>query len=248
MKLINVKAVSEDADRTTNVALDAESIATVEQLPESTPKRPLSRIKMTSGDAYTVIGDPGLIAEQTVQSGALNFFNSTLGIFVLTTVLVTLGGALLKWLYGQYTERATMVSQEKLLLREFDFRLSQIEYRRSQIEESQTDPHEVVNLALYIYRIVYGDVPSSLQGTFHSVKPEFQKQSLASVVMLLSNISQQPMPTDTLKILSDMEMEKGEIILVSPSGRAYPRGLLEARIAALKNYSQTQWKRVYRWW
>jgi uncharacterized protein YlzI (FlbEa/FlbD family) len=248
MKLFVLDTRLEDFDRTVKLAVNADEIESVQELPDSTPEKPMSRVALTGGDDYVVLQDAGTIAERISENQLVSFLNSSLGIFFLTTLLVTLGGALVKWSYGRYVEQANLIAQEKLLLTELDFRISQLDYRRQQIQDSHGDAARVVGYCLYIYRIVYGDVPSQPAGTFHSLKPEFQKESMAAIILLLSVLSRQPQPAGVLTVLSDMEMEKGEVPSAIPQRIVYPPGLLESRLKVLHDYSQTQRDRIEKFW
>jgi hypothetical protein len=251
MRLIRVSTPIGDSDAAVPLAIDADGITSIEELPENKLKQKTSRIRTTGGGDYTVSGDVESLTKLASHTGALAFLNSGLGLFVLTTALVTLGGAIVKVAYDHYQAYSDRISKETSLLTEFDFRLAQIDNRANEIQENPADIPWAGQRALYIYRIVYGDIEDSdvektLHFTFHSISPEFQKESMAAIALELSIVSRESKPENVLKTLSDMENERGEIAMpTKPREWAiYPPGVLEGRLAVLHQYSQAEKNRI----
>ena len=81
--------------------------------------------------------------------------NSSLGIFLLTTIFVTLGGAVVKWSAEQFVAREKKIGQERSALLEFDSRVSQMSARGDQIKELPDDDQKG-SATLCIYHLAAG--------------------------------------------------------------------------------------------
>lgn len=252
MRLIRVNSAIGDSETAVPLAIDADGITSIEELPENKLKQKTSRIRTAGGGDYAILGGVESLTKLASHTGPLAFLNSGLGIFVLSTALVTFGGAILKVAYDHYQAHSDLISKETSLLTEFDFRLAQIDNRANEIQENRTDVFWAGSRASYIYRIVYGDIEDSdntktLHFSFHSINPESQKESMAAMALQLSILSREPKPENVLKTLSDMENERGEEVKFAPDRRPwriYPPGILESRLAVLHQYSQAEWNRI----
>jgi hypothetical protein len=225
------------------VSLSSVSIASVDENTESENGKTCT-LRGRNGESYVVKGSFAEISERlspkkTRWSKVKDFLNTNLGIFVLTAIFVTFGGALVKWAIENYTEREQKLAHERTLLIEFDSRVSQMTAREAQIDSFTTDADKG-SATLCIYHLAAGD------GICDSTSATTPKRSLLSIVNELTGLRVGVDPTPALNTLGEIETQQGENAVAVPSGvtRLYPPGLLTQKLDALRAYSSEVWKRV----
>jgi hypothetical protein len=242
MKRLVFDAVGQDG-KPHRLSLNSVSIASVEENAESEEGK-ICVLRGRNGETYLVKGDfeevsDRLNPKKTRWSKVKDFLNTNLGIFVLTAIFVTFGGALVKWAIENYTEREQKLAHERSLLIEFDSRVSQMTAREAQIDSFQTDADKG-SATLCIYHLAAGD------GICDSTAAGTPKRSLLSIVNELTGLRVGVDPTPALNTLGEIETQQGENAVAVPSGvtRLYPAGLLKQKLDALRAYSSDVWKRV----
>src|SRR5271165_4690297 len=159
------------------------------------------------------------------ESGLWKFLNSTFGLFLLSSVLVTGVGGFLTHLQQRARERDVHNQRALILLTEFDWRLKEIEYQaRTLVTAADKDKGPV---SLYIWRATVGD-----KG-FAPTLPEFKEVHMAGIVSQLKSLGFTERSDDAFTALK--EIENGATIRIEPWG-VYDPQFLTARIKTLHEY------------
>jgi hypothetical protein len=245
MRMKTFHALGDDA-KPYRLSLDTTSIISVEENSKS-GSGPDCILRGRKGETYLVKGDFASINSQispkeTVWSGIGRFLNTKLGTFLLTTIFITIGGAVVKQVIEGYSQLEAKREHERSLLIQFDTRVGQMAARGEQIKTFGSDG-EKGSATLCIYHLAAGD------GTCDSTAIEgVQKRSLASIVNELTGLGVGVDSGPPLKTLGEIETQEGETPVNIPGGvtRLYPEGLLTQKLDSLRNYSGEAWKHVGR--
>jgi hypothetical protein len=240
MTMLSFDAIAQTDGKPYRLSLESGSIASVEEGPNDAAHGGTCILRGKIGDTYLVKGDFADISErispkETGLDKFKSFLNSGLGIFCLTTIFVTFGGAALKWSIDKHSEHVKKIEHERSLLIEFDSRVSQIAARETQINEFKTDA-EKGSATLCIYHLAAGTGVCDSTGTAKG-------RPLAGIVNELTGLGVQADSKLALTTLGDIEAQNGEV-LNSANMPVYPPGLLRQKLDTLRTYSREAWKHV----
>jgi hypothetical protein len=139
------------------------------------------------------------------RRGVRGFFNSKLGIVVLSAILVPAVGGLYAHMQQRASERNAQNRQTIKLVTEFDWRIAEIEYHRRKIPTEPTADKWAS--AAYIWRAIVGDP------AFIPTQPEFQRVHLAGIVSQLRSLGYDDAGGIAFKTIKDMESGGGAVPL-----------------------------------
>lgn len=131
------------------------------------------------------------------DSGLWKFLNSTFGLFLLSSVLVTGIGGLLTHMSQRARERDARNQRILVLVTEFDWRLKEIEYQTRKLDtvpDTGKGP-----LSLYIWRATVGD-----KG-FAPTLPEFKEVHSAGIVSQLKSLGFTDLSDEAFTALKEIE-------------------------------------------
>ena len=164
MTMISLSAIDPVSNNSFEVRIDPSTVEAIEEHYKTATSETSCIVSVKNGTRYAVLGNISTVSSSvnpppTRSAKVKAFINSSLGIFVLTTIFVTLGGAVLKWSIDQATtrfaEREKRIARERALLVEFDTRVAQMNARASQIKEFTNDD-EKASATLCIYHLAGG--------------------------------------------------------------------------------------------
>jgi len=238
--VISFDAINQADGTPYRIRLDPASIESVEEQIGATIGQSICLVRSNNGRSYIIAGDFATISERiapaaTRAENIRAFLNSGLGIFLLTTIFVTLGGAVLKWSVEQSVEREKRIGRERSLLVELDTRVAQISARGHQIRELPDDDQKA-STTLCIYQLAGGSGDCDSTGTAKG-------RPLVAIVNELYGLGVKTDPNDVRTTLGQIETEQGEV-LNSVNRRVYPDGLLEQRLDVLRAYSGKAWHEI----
>src|SRR5579863_5883175 len=114
--MISFDAIDQADQRLYRIGLDPTSVESVEEQIGTANGQSTCLVRSKNERDYIIVGDFATISERITPTATRfenirTFLNSSLGIFLLTTIVVTLGGAVLKWSAEQATIK--FVEREK---------------------------------------------------------------------------------------------------------------------------------------
>jgi len=242
MRMVTFDAIGKHGE-THRIRLDAVSIVSVE---ETTEQEKSCILRGRRGETHVVRGTFATITEQlsppeTGWTKTIAFLNTKVGTVILTGLLISLGGAFLKFALQSYTEDEQKLAHERSLLIDFDSRLSQMAAREAQIDTFPTDAGKG-STTLCIYHLAAGD------GICDSTDiPGNPKKPLQAIVNELTGLRVGVDPRSALNTLGAIETQLEETAVQLPDGsvtRLYPLGVLNKELDSLRKYSNDVWDRI----
>lgn len=205
------------------------------QKPEiSLPEETIERI--TAEELVRLQVRERLHANDRPDSRVLKFLNSAFGLFLLTSLFVSgLGGFFTYW--NQKTkENEVRRGEEKKLLAEFDFRLSELDTRISEI--ARTSDLDVKGAdTIYVYRAAMGS-------DFQPALPEYKNEHWAGIIIQLSSLGISE--NSAQAITATRDLTSGNYAGKGPGGLSFfAPGYLEDRAKTLHEYREAAWKKIF---
>jgi hypothetical protein len=179
--------------------------------------------------------------EQELGSNVWRFLNSSFGLFLLTSILVSGVGGLLTYWNQQTKDTAARYQQEKKLLAEFDFRLNDIDSKITRIAQV-SDPDEKGELTNHIYSAAHGSPE------FQPAVPEYKQVHMAAIVVQLDSWGLSDHAAEAIAATRDLDsglvMQNG-VVDRSPKGyRLLPLEYLQKRAKTLHQFSESAWNKL----
>jgi hypothetical protein len=171
-----------------------------------------------------------------------DFLNSSLGIFVLTSLFVTGLGTALGWWHEGYQHREARIDAARKIFAEYDARLGQIRTYTAQIAKT-TDEDKRGELIMYEYYAARG-TPE-----YQPTSPEFRGVPLAGMIIQLEVLGYQDRSDESAAAAAHaldtgVELKDGKE-LQSPHGyRLFTDGRLKGYVDALQAYRDSVWKNL----
>ncbi|HXH48721.1 MAG TPA: hypothetical protein VNM47_05065 [Terriglobia bacterium] len=177
------------------------------------------------------VATPTRVSLRTHEKGLVAFFNTKLGILVLSTMIIPAIAGLYAHMQQRATQRTAENQQIIKLMAEFDWRMAEIERFRNKIPNG-ADPVKYQSGA-YIWRAIIGDT------AYIPTLPEFRGVHLGGIVGQLRALGFEDGSDNALKAVK--EMESGNEVVRLPSqppqyDHTYDVRQLDAQLSILKRF------------
>lgn len=179
--------------------------------------------------------------EDEPRSTIWKFLNSSFGLLLFTTVVVTGLGGLFTVVSQHVKDRQNLYQQEKKLLAEYDFRLNQIDSFMTVIPQLKDEDNQG-GFIQYVQRIANGDA------TFQPGLPEYRQVHMAALVIQLDSLGISDNATQAIAAtenLSNGYVVKDGKDLRTPAGFRYlPLDYFPSRLEALHQFSESARRKI----